>query len=454
MAHTGRVEMAGPGATRWDTGYEWRVVLLMSLGFGLVGLDRWVIADLAGLQGSTMMQDLGLNPQHIGLLASAIGLTWGVSSLFMGNLSDRFGRKAVLVPALLAFSLLSGLSGMVGTVAMMFLMRAAMGVAEGAYCPTSFATTAEASKPSRRGLNVGFNQASYPLLGMGLAPIIAAYLLDYMSWRWVFAIVGVPGLIVAFLVARTIREPATILARRAAKASGVAADIASTKAPKLSLKAVFSHRNVLLGMISLMCAMCGIFVISAFTPAYLTGYLHLEDKAAAGIAAAIGFGGFFGQWMLSGASDRFGRRPMAILGFLGAAGFLLLFQRLTVQSGGLVLFAALFISAAFSFGLLTLITGPISAEAAPLGMIGSTAGLVIGVGEIFGGGVAPAVGGWIAHHHGIQNTLWLAFGGLAVGFVVSLFFKETAPRLAKHGKGAESALDVYEDEHPEGIAAG
>ena len=52
-----------PRSAQWDTQYEWKAVVLLTLGFGLVGLDRWVIADLAGLKGSTMVPDLGLDPQ-------------------------------------------------------------------------------------------------------------------------------------------------------------------------------------------------------------------------------------------------------------------------------------------------------------------------------------------------------------------------------------------------------
>jgi MFS family permease len=121
-------------------------------------------------------------------------------------------------------------------------------------------------------------------------------------------------------------------------------------------------------------------------------------------------------------------------------------------SNTLLLFIVLFISAAFSFGLLSLITGPIASEAAPLGMIAGTTGAIVAVGEIFGGGVAPAIGGQIVGHYGIQNVLWLALGGLVVGGLVSLAYKETAPKFAKAGHGSESALDVFEDEHPEGIA--
>ena len=66
-----------------------------------------------------------------------------------------------------------------------------------------------------------------------------------------------------------------------------------------------------------------------------------------------------------------------------------------------VLFVLLFFAALFNFGALAIIAGPIAAEAAPLGLIASVAGLVIGVGEIFGGGVAPVIAGGIAKNYGV-----------------------------------------------------
>ena len=60
------------------------------------------------------------------------------------------------------------------------------------------------------------------------------------------------------------------------------------------------------------------------------------------------------------------------------------------------MFVPLFIGAGFAFGLLSLITGPIAVEAAPLGLVSTAAGIIIGAGEIFGGGVAPAIAGGIA----------------------------------------------------------
>lgn len=53
-----------------------------------------------------------------------------------------------------------------------------MGVAEGSFCPTSFAATADASHPRRRGLNLGLQQSGFALFGLALSPIIATQLLN------------------------------------------------------------------------------------------------------------------------------------------------------------------------------------------------------------------------------------------------------------------------------------
>jgi hypothetical protein len=93
-----------------------------------------------------------------------------------------------------------------------------------------------------------------------------------------------------------------------------------------------------------------------------------------------------------------------------------------------VLFILLFFASMFNFAALAILAGPVAAEAAPVGMVASVAGLVIGAGEVFGGGVAPAIAGRIAASSGIQNVFLFAIASLILGFVIALFLKETAPR--------------------------
>jgi predicted MFS family arabinose efflux permease len=425
----------------WDTSYEWKAVALLTIGFGLVGLDRWILPPLFAAQ---MGADLGLNEGHLGNLVGALGIAWGVSAIFMGGLSDRIGRRKVLVPAIILFSVMSALSGLVQTLLGLMVVRVIMGVAEGAVAPTGVATAVEASHPKRRGMNNGLFQCAFALFGLAIAPILATQLLRVVSWHYVFMIVAIPGLIIAIAMWFVIRDPLTASLR----------DHRGEVAPRAPLSEIFKHRNVALAMVGLLCAMTGIFVISAMMPSYLTGersYLHLTPQQMGYVTAAIGLGGFLGQFGIPALSDRFGRRSVALIAFAIAAVFLYLFLH-TGAENLVILFFFLFVASLANFGALALIAGPVAAEAAPLGLMSTVAGLVIGAGEIFGGGIAPVIAGNIAQTYGIQYTLWFALGGQVLGILVCLFLQETAPRKLGGKSAVASDLDVYEKKHPEGVA--
>lgn len=276
----------------WDVSYERKAVILLALAFGLVGLDRWIIAPLM----PSIMQDLKLNSQDAGNIIGALGLTWGVVAMIMGGLSDKLGRRKVLLPAIFGFSLLSGITGMATGVLSLIMVRAIMGITEGSFCPTRFAATNDASHPSRRGFNLGWQQS-----------------------------------------------------------------------------------------------------------------------------------GFVGQFCVPWISDLIGRRKVAVFSFFNAAQLIYVFKGMDA-SKPVLLFVTLFAMSFFALGLVALLTGPIVTEAAPVGLVSSAIGVVVGAGEIFGGGVTPVIAGVVARHYGIQNILWLPLGGVCLGMLVCLFLKETAPR--------------------------
>jgi predicted MFS family arabinose efflux permease len=390
----------------------------------LVGLDRFILPPLF----PAMMKDLALNYQDLGNLVGALGIAWGVSAVVVGGLSDRLGRRKVLVPAVVIFSLLSVFSGMATGLMSLLFMRAIMGAAEGAVAPTGVAAAIEASHPTRRGMNNGIFQCTISLFGGAIGPILATQLLQFTTWRKVFWLVGIPGLVVASALWFVIREPVA--------STAPAGGHAPTRAP---MSRIFKHRNVPLSMVTLLCAMTGVFVLSAVMPNYLVDYLKLSGPQMGFVTSAIGFGGALGQFGLLTVSDFIGRRTTTMLSFVVAAVFLWFF----IHTGGAslpMLFGLLFVAAMFNFGALAILAGPIPAEAAPVGLIASAAGMVIGAGEIFGGGIAPSIAGAIAQNSGIQYTLYFALGGQIVGLMLSLFLRETAPRRASRG-GSVSELD-------------
>lgn len=417
--------MAGPaqgssGAgtpAQWDTAYEFKATLLLFLGFGLVGLDRWILPPLFAAQ---MGQDLHLTPADLGNLVGALGIAWGISAFVLGNVSDRLGRRKVLAPAVVFFSIMSIFTGLVTTLLALISIRVLMGVAEGAVAATGVATSVEASHPKRRGMNNGIFQCGFALFGLALAPILATQLLQYMRWQYVFMVVALPGLIIAGFMWGMIHDKMAGAEVHAAHASG--------RSP--SLGEMFHHKNVILAMVNLLCAMAGVFVMSAMMPNYLTGdqsYLHLTVQQMGFVTAAIGVGGVLGQFGMPALSDVLGRKPTVTGAFAISAVFLYIFTR---QGGDNLpmLFGLLFVASICNLGALSVIAGPIAAEAAPPGLMAAVAGLVIGAGEVFGGGVAPVIAGRIAVNYGIQYTMFFAIGGLVLGTFLSLLLHETAPK--------------------------
>lgn len=397
-------------APGWNKTYEWRAVALLSAGFGLVGLDRWIIAPLF----PAMMDDLHLTYQDLGNLVGVLAVSWGVLSTLMGGLSDRWGRRKILLMSLVTFSLLSAFSGVASGMMGLLLIRGIMGATEGSYLPTSVAAAGEASHPRRKGLNHGLLFSAFPLLGLGFGPLIATQLLAIVpSWRWVFVVVAIPGLIVAFLMYLVLKDPAHFAAKK-------------TGADVVPWSQVLRSRNVIVSMVALLCAMSGVFVLGGMMPSYLMDYVHLTQLQMGFVTSAIGFGGFFGEFCVCGLSDLYGRRPVAVGSFLAAALLISLFGYVGPQPA--ILFCLLFALCFFNFGLMGLLTGPIASEAVPVGLTSSAIGLVSGAGEIFGGGIAPSGAGFVAVHYGIQYVLTVALVGLSAGLVASLFLIETAPR--------------------------
>jgi MFS family permease len=265
-----------------------------------------------------------------------------------------------LIPSILLFSLMSGLSGMVHGLTTLILIRALMGAMEGTYCPTSFTAVAAASKPARRGFNQGLQQSGFALFGLALGPIIATQLLNVVpSWRWVFWIVAIPGFIVGVLLFMQLREP---------RDTQAGALIGATQ-PGGSWVEVLKAPNIVVCMLALLCAMSCVFVLSAMVPVYLVNVLQLTPGQMGVVTSAIGFGGFFGQFGWPGLSDKFGRKPLAILGFIGAT--LTVWWFASTGAAVLPLFVALFVCSFFCLGNVALITGPIATESAPRGLISS-----------------------------------------------------------------------------------
>lgn len=391
-----------------DPRYEFKAVALLSFGLGMVGLDRFIINPLFPV----MQKDLGLNYQDLGLISAVLALAWGVASIFSGRLSDRLGCKRVLVPAMAIFSVLVATTGLATSLVSLLTIRAIMGFAEGAYVPASIVATVDASQPRRVGLNIGLQQMAQPVVGLGFGPLIAVQLLKVLpSWHWVFAAAAVPGLLLAFIMSKLLRN-------RVPQAS-------LENAEQARWRDVLAYRTVLVNTASMLCYLTCLITLSAFMPSYLTDHLKLGLDQMATVLAGQGLGSFVGMIAIPALSDRLGRKPVLLVALI----IELVALCLLPQTGAApsLLFALLFVATFMNAGAVAITVGPLTSDAVPAHLAASATGIVVGLGEIVGGAIAPALAGALAHHVGITVIPTIAL----VSIIISLMLVVLGVRQAR-----------------------
>ena len=399
-----------------NSSYEMGVVVLLALLWGIVILNRLAIVYLSPF----IIDEFRISYAQAGALTSILALTFAFSTWFFGGLSDRVGRKIVLIPATIFFSIMSWCSGLSNGFVQMAFVRGLMGIGQGGILPASVATIAAESNPNRRGFNFGLHQALAPLIAVGLGAILVTQLTRIMSWRMVFFMVGVPGLIITMILYFYIREPRPLLFEQGGKRSETATE-------KLGFFAPLKCKNVVLSCIVNSLMMCCMFVFAAFGIVYLSEELYLSVSRAGIIMSLLGVTGFAGCILLPLLSDYIGRKKVIIpslfvtgLCFLGF-----------ISCGSNYFLLALFIAiAGFGVGGIGPITiAALTTESIEPSLAATASGIPVSFGEIFGGALMPLVAGYFADIYGLKVALYFSALAPLIGGVVALCYEETAPRI-------------------------
>ena len=109
-----------------ERGFNWTVALIL---FGVLFLgvsDTQLVAPLLPL----IAQDLNTTPGHAGIIVTTYSLAAAAFALFVGPLSDRVGRKKVLVSGLTLFTIASFFTYHVSSFSVLVILRAMTGLAE------------------------------------------------------------------------------------------------------------------------------------------------------------------------------------------------------------------------------------------------------------------------------------------------------------------------------------
>jgi MFS family permease len=403
-------------ATFWR--YENKLLIILALGWGFLFLDRLAINYLMPF----IIVDIDLTNTQIGFIAAAFSVTWAISSFFGGMLGDLLGkRKALLILFILLFSLSSFLTGLASTFVVLLFIRMFMGLVEGPYFPIGATLMSMASSEKRRGFNIGFLQNfSSNFLGGTLGPIILVALATAIGWRYTFFLTLLPGLIVAFLVWRYVKDPEISPEATSLSASGQTQKESET----VRIADVFKYRNMWL------CFLIGIFFIPwyillfTFSPLYLTEIKQVSPEVMSYVMAAIGIGSAVWGFIVPAISDRWGRKPTFIL--FALISMLAPLSIVFFNGPYWLLWLIVFIGSAGP-GCMALYMSIIPSETIPPKLTGTAIGLAVGIGETIGGFGIVSLAGALGDVYGLSAPLLISGVSALIAPVIALFFIETAP---------------------------
>lgn len=387
--------------------YENKLLVLLSFMLGFVFFDRMALSYLVPF----FDKELELNNTKIGLLNSMLALAWAVSGFITGYWSDRNARrKKLLLVAVLIFSICSFFSGMAGSFGWLLIARVIMGAAAGPVIPLSQSIILSYGNEKRRGFNMGFVQGFVTSILATSAPLLLVTIASRYGWRNGFFMAGVPGLVLAglgyFLIKETSYKPVTDTSHQSK--NGI----------------ILGYRNIRLSILIGGCMMIWLFAQTSFLPKYLVAVKHFSSTDMGIIMTCFGGAGVFWGIALPWLSDKLGRKPVLALATLMS----IVMPLGLVFSGNIISHVITFVVAGSAvLGTLPIALTIIPSESVPRAFAAQTIGLVVGLAEITGGFIAPALAGMAADKFGMPSVFYIAAGAVFTASIVTCFLMETAP---------------------------
>jgi MFS family permease len=320
------------------TSGQWRTLIATNLGWLFDGYETYALILTVGAALHSLLEPAQYPqiPSYAGTIIAITLLGWGIGGVCGGVLADYIGRKRTMIYAILAYSLLTGLTAFSFNWISFALLRFFVGIAIGSEWATGSSMMAELWPQTARGKGAGLMQC-----GLGVGFFLASFIWLLMSgfgpdaWRYMFLIGILPALLTLW-IRTSIDESKTwqqVDAKRrearARKDSGATLSSEERGLTRFTITDLFAEpetrrRTILVFLMSLTTTLAW-WGISSWVPPYIASVAakaNLPPQQWASYAGmAYNFGAILGYAGLGFLADRFGRKPVVMLYF--AAAFLL-----------------------------------------------------------------------------------------------------------------------------------
>jgi MFS transporter, AAHS family, 4-hydroxybenzoate transporter len=387
---------------------------ILGLCFLVVAIDGFDTA-LVGFIAPAVQSAWDLGPAQLTplMMSGLFGLLIG--SFVFGPLSDRLGRKKLLLATTFLFGIMSIAAGFSETITQLTILRFLTGLGLGGALPNAITLCSEYAPTQRRASLVALMVCGFTV-GMAVSGFVATAIIPALGWQWVLFIGGALPLLLVPALALLLPESAHFMAiagNRAVEiraalgriAPGQLPDDASFKVPEqvkgTPVRQIFAN-GLGLGTILLWCtffmSLLIVYLVGNWLPLILTEAGSSKSTASL-ITTGFHLGGSAGAIVLGRFMDRFDENQVLAVAYASAAIVILIISQAsgTVWLVAVGVIAAGFCVAGGQVGLNALASGyyPTAARgtgvswANGVGRSGSIIGSLIG-GSLIALGWGPA----------------------------------------------------------------
>lgn len=261
-------EIASPGEARYVLGVLFVVYIINFV-------DRSVLAVLL----EPIKAEFALSDTELGLLSGLVfALFYVTLGVPIGYLADRWSRRNIIVGSMLVWCSMTVACGAAASFVQLLFARIGVAAGEAGCVAPAQSMISDYFSPEQRTSALALFASGAPI-GVFIALLVGGWLEQWVGWRGALIAVGLPGILVAFIVLFTVREP-----RRGMSGSAVTADSSPALSLADALRALAKRRTLLVVAVAGGLQGMVTYGVSGWLPAY---YVRSSDLAPANISTIL-----------------------------------------------------------------------------------------------------------------------------------------------------------------------